>query len=122
LIKRGDIFYADLGDTVGSEQKGVRPVLVVQNDIGNKYSSTVIILPITSKLKNQLPTHVGINGEKYGLDKDSTILAEQIRTIDKVRLKDKIGSLDFSIMVKVKEALKISFSIRCEFEELFGKW
>lgn len=122
MIKRGDIFYADLGDTVGSEQKGIRPVLVVQNDIGNKYSSTVIVLPITSKLKNELPTHVSINGEKYGLDKDSTILAEQIRTIDKIRLKDKIGNLDFGIMAKVKEALKISFSIRCKFEELFGKW
>lgn len=121
-IKRGDIFYASLGPVVGSEQDGIRPVLIVQNDIGNKYSPTIIALAITSRIKNELPTHIKIDGEKYGLEKDSIILAEQIRTLDKSRLREKIGCLDSETMLKVKEALKISFSIRCDFEKLFGDW
>jgi len=122
IVKRGDIFYANLGPVVGSEQDGVRPVLIVQNDKGNKYSPTIIALAITSRIKNPLPTHIKINGEKYGLEKDSIILAEQIRTLDKSRLKDKIGTLDYLTMQKVKEALKVSFSIRCDFKNLFDDW
>lgn len=121
-IKRGDIFYASLGPVVGSEQDGIRPVLIVQNDVGNKYSPTIIALAITSRIKNDLPTHIKIDGEKYGLEKDSIILAEQIRTLDKSRLRERIGNLDTETMLKVKEALKISFSIRCDFEKIFGDW
>lgn len=121
-IKRGDIFYANLGPVVGSEQDGIRPVLIVQNDMGNKYSPTIIALAITSKVKNYLPTHIKIDGEKYGLEKDSIILAEQIRTLDKTRLREKIGFLDVKTMLRVKEALKTSFSLRCDFEKLFGVW
>jgi mRNA interferase MazF len=92
MIKRGDVFYADLSPVVGSEQGGVRPVLVIQNDIGNKYSPTIIIAAITSQInKAKLPTHVEITGQEYGLPKDSVILLEQIRTIDKKRLREKIG-------------------------------
>lgn len=122
IVKRGDIFYANLAPVVGSEQDGIRPVLIVQNDKGNKYSPTIIALAITSKIKNPLPTHIKINGEKYGLEKDSIILAEQIRTLDKSRLKDKIGTLDYLTMQKVKEALKVSFSLRCDFKNLFDDW
>lgn len=122
IVKRGDIFYANLGPVVGSEQDGIRPVLIVQNDIGNKYSPTVIALAITSKYKHELPTHIKIDGEKYGLEKDSIILAEQIRTLDKSRLKEKIGFLDIQTMLKVKEALKTSFSIRIKFDSLFPDW
>lgn len=111
-IKRGDIFYADLSPVVGSEQGGVRPVLVIQNDVGNKYSPTIIVSAITSRLsKNKLPTHIEIPGEMYGLSKDSVILLEQIRTIDKRRLREKTGHLDESIMMKVNEALSTSFGL-----------
>ncbi|HHW49368.1 MAG TPA: type II toxin-antitoxin system PemK/MazF family toxin [Clostridiaceae bacterium] len=112
VIKRGDIFYADLSPVVGSEQGGVRPVLIIQNDIGNKYSPTVIAAAITSQInKAKLPTHIEISAKEYGLQKDSVILLEQIRTIDKRRLREKIGHLDDELMDKVNEALAISFGI-----------
>jgi len=112
VIKRGDIFYADLSPVVGSEQGGVRPVLIIQNDIGNKYSPTVIAAAITSQInKAKLPTHIEISAKEYGLQKDSVILLEQIRTIDKKRLREKIGHLDDELMDKVNEALAISFGI-----------
>lgn len=109
MIKRGELYYADLSPVFGSEQGGVRPVLVVQNDIGNKYSPTVIAAAITSKLtKAKLPTHIELRSEEFGLSKDSVILLEQIRTIDKRRLKERIGALSASVMLKVDTALKIS--------------
>lgn len=112
IIKRGDIYYADLSPVIGSEQGGVRPVLVVQNDIGNKYSPTVIAAAITSQInKAKLPTHIEISAQDYGLQKDSVILLEQIRTIDKKRLKEKIGHLDDELMDKVNEAITISFGL-----------
>ncbi|MCI5971374.1 MAG: type II toxin-antitoxin system PemK/MazF family toxin [Oscillospiraceae bacterium] len=112
VVKRGDVFYADLSPVVGSEQGGVRPVLIIQNDIGNKYSPTVIIAAVTSQInKAKLPTHIEISGDEYGLNKDSVILAEQVRTIDKKRLKEKIGHLDENLMEKVNEALRISFGL-----------
>lgn len=112
MIKRGDIYYADLSPVVGSEQGGIRPVLVVQNDIGNKYSPTVIAAAITSQInKAKLPTHIEISAQEYGLLKDSVILMEQIRTIDKKRLREKIGRLDDELMDKVNEALTISFGL-----------
>lgn len=112
IIKRGDIFYADLSPVVGSEQGGVRPVLIVQNDIGNKYSPTVIAAAITSQInKAKLPTHIEISAKEYGLQKDSVILLEQIRTIDKKRLREKNGHLDDELMEKVNEALSISFGL-----------
>jgi len=112
LVRRGDIFYADLNPVVGSEQGGIRPVLVVQNDIGNKYSPTVIIAAITSQIdKAKLPTHVELKSADYGLEKDSVILLEQLRTIDKRRLKEKITILDQDIMGKIDEALKISLGL-----------
>lgn len=115
VIKRGDIFYADLSPVVGSEQGGVRPVLIVQNDIGNKYSPTVIAAAITSQInKAKLPTHIEISAKDYGLQKDSVILLEQIRTIDRKRLREKIGRLDDKLMEKVDEALSISFGLRHE--------
>lgn len=112
VIKRGDIFYADLNPVVGSEQGGVRPVLVIQNDIGNKYSPTVIVAAITSRIdKAKLPTHVEIKAEESNLDKDSVILLEQIRTIDKKRLQRQIAHLDSEIIKKVEEALEISLGL-----------
>lgn len=112
LVRRGDVYYADLNPVVGSEQGGIRPVLVVQNDVGNKYSPTVIIAAITSQIeKAKLPTHVELQHEDFGLEKDSVILLEQLRTIDKRRLKEKITFLDQEIMVKVDEALKISLGL-----------
>lgn len=122
LVKRGDIFYADLSPVVGSEQDGIRPVLIVQNDLGNKYSPTVIALPITSKVKTFLPTHILISSEACGLSKNSIILAEQIRTLDKTRLKEKVGTLDHVTMEKVKQALKINFQLRANFSEIFSDW
>ena len=111
-VKRGDIFYADLSPVVGSEQGGIRPVLIIQNDIGNKYSPTVIIAAITSQInKAKLPTHIEISGEDYGLSKDSCILLEQIRTIDKRRLKEKTGHITDSLSLLVDEALKISLNL-----------
>ena len=108
-VKRGDIYYADLSPVVGSEQGGVRPVLIIQNDVGNRYSPTVIAAAVTSKMtKAKLPTHIEIAGRSYGLQKDSVILLEQIRTLDKRRLKERIGSLPLSTMQKVDGALLIS--------------
>jgi len=112
VIKRGDIFYADLSPVIGSEQGGIRPVLIVQNDIGNKYSPTVIASAITSQInKAKLPTHIELSAKDYGLPKDSVILLEQIRTIDKRRLREKIGHLDDELMEKVNDALSISFGL-----------
>jgi mRNA interferase MazF len=112
IVRRGDIFYADLSPVIGSEQGGIRPVLVVQNDVGNKYSPTIIVAAITSQInKAKLPTHVEINALEYGLTKDSVVLLEQIRTIDKRRLREKIGHFDEEKMNKVNEALLISFGL-----------
>ncbi|MDR1560570.1 MAG: type II toxin-antitoxin system PemK/MazF family toxin [Clostridiales bacterium] len=112
LVKRGDIFYADLSPVIGSEQGGVRPVLVVQNDVGNRYSPTVICAAITSQInKAKLPTHIEIDCQQYTLVKDSVILLEQIRTVDKKRLREKICRLDDGIMKKVDKALLISFGL-----------
>lgn len=111
-VKRGDIYYADLSPVVGSEQGGLRPVLIVQNDIGNRYSPTVIAAAITSKMsKAKLPTHIDIYAEDVGLQKDSVILLEQIRTLDKRRLKEKMGHLDESMMHHVNTAIAISFGL-----------
>lgn len=112
LVKRGDIYYADLSPVVGSEQGGVRPVLIVQNDVGNKFSPTVIAAAITSQRdKNNLPTHIEVNAQNCGLAKDSVVLLEQVRTIDKRRLKEKMGALDSSDMGKINNALSISFGL-----------
>ena len=111
-IKRGDMFYADLSPVVGSEQGGVRPVVIIQNDIGNKYSPTVIAAAITSQLgKNRLPTHIEIGSNNNELKTNSVVLAEQIRTIDKSRLKEKIGHIDDSVMSKINSAIGISFGL-----------
>ena len=112
-IKRGDMYYADLSPVIGSEQGGIRPVLIIQNDVGNKFSPTVIAAAITSQIsKSRLPTHINIDSKEYGLMKDSVILAEQIRTIDKSRLKEKIGQVDESVMGQVNNALGISFGLQ----------
>ncbi|KGK87311.1 MULTISPECIES: type II toxin-antitoxin system PemK/MazF family toxin [Clostridium] len=112
IVKRGDIFYADLSPVVGSEQGGIRPVIIIQNDVGNKYSPTVIVAAITSQInKAKLPTHVEISSEDYGLNKDSVVLLEQIRTLDKKRLKEKIGHMSNSDMKKVDAALLISIGL-----------
>ena len=111
-IKRGDIYYADLSPVIGSEQGGIRPVLIIQNDIGNKYSPTVIVAAITSQInKAKMPTHIEIDAQGYGLSKDSVVLLEQVRTLDKKRLKEKIGMADDEIMEKVNDALSISFGL-----------
>lgn len=111
-MKRGDVFYADLRPVIGSEQGGIRPVLIIQNDVGNRHSPTVICAAITSKMnKAKLPTHIELRADKYDMDKDSVILLEQLRTIDKKRLKDKICHLDQEIMKKVNEALLISLEL-----------
>jgi len=112
-IKRGDMFYADLSPVVGSEQGGIRPVLIIQNDLGNKYSPTVIAAAITSQTnKAKLPTHIEIQGDTQGLKNNSVILAEQIRTIDKSRLKEKIGHIDDKlVMNKINNALGVSFGL-----------
>ncbi len=113
VIKRGDMFYADLSPVVGSEQGGIRPVLIIQNDTGNKYSPTVIAAAITSQTgKNKLPTHIEIGSEENGLKADSVVLTEQIRTIDKSRLKEKIGHItDSEVMSQVNNAIGISFGL-----------
>ena len=112
LVKRGDIFYADLSPVIGSEQGGIRPVLVVQNDVGNKFSPTVICAAITSKInKAKLPTHVEIDAHESELVKNSVILLEQVRTIDKKRLKEKICHLDSELMKQVDKGLMLSFGI-----------
>ncbi len=111
-VKRGDIYYADLSPVIGSEQGGVRPVLIVQNDVGNKYSPTVIAAAITSRLeKNKLPTHIEVNASDCGLSKNSVVLLEQVRTIDKRRLREKMGALDTSDMSKVNDAISVSFGL-----------
>ena len=111
-IKRGEIYYADLSPVVGSEQGGIRPVLIIQNDIGNKYSPTVIAAAITSqKDKTKLPTHISVDSNDCGLAKDSVVLLEQVRTIDKQRLKEKMGSLDGNSMTMVDKALTVSFGL-----------
>jgi len=112
IVHRGDIYYADLSPVVGSEQGGVRPVLIVQNDVGNKFSPTVIAAAITSQHdKANLPTHIEVNAENTGLLKDSVVLLEQVRTIDKHRLKEKMGRLDTGSMNRVNQALSISFGL-----------
>ena len=112
VIRRGDIYYADLRPVVGSEQGGVRPVLIIQNDMGNRHSPTVIAAAITSqKEKAKLPTHIDLNAVSCGLSKDSVVLLEQIRTIDKKRLKERMGELDPNSMSKVNSALSISFGL-----------
>lgn len=116
-VHRGDIYYADLSPVIGSEQGGIRPVLIVQNDVGNKYSPTVIAAAITSQTgKTRLPTHIKLNAEKCGLAKDSVVLLEQIRTLDKKRLKERMGALDDGAMGKVNEALSISFGLENQAE------
>lgn len=111
-VKRGEIYYADLSPVIGSEQGGMRPVLIVQNDVGNKYSPTVIAAAITSqKYKTQLPTHISVNADNCGLQKDSIVLLEQVRTIDKTRLKEKMGNLPDNEMGKINKALSVSFGL-----------
>lgn len=108
-VKRGELYYADLSPVVGSEQGGVRPVLIVQNDVGNKYSPTIIAAAVTSRInKAKLPTHIELGALEYGLNKDSVILLEQIRTLDKKRLKERIGELPDFMMSRVNDALLIS--------------
>ncbi|WP_085520467.1 type II toxin-antitoxin system PemK/MazF family toxin [Tuberibacillus sp. Marseille-P3662] len=112
IVKRGDVYFADLSPVVGSEQGGVRPVLVIQNNIGNRFSPTVVVAAITAQIqKAKLPTHVEIDAQKYGFDRDSVILLEQIRTIDKQRLTDKITHLDDDMMNGVDEAIRISLGL-----------
>ena len=112
IVKRGDIFYADLSPVVGSEQGGLRPVLIVQNDTGNKHSPTVIAAAITSQTgKARLPTHIELNAQSVGLTRDSVILLEQIRTIDKSRLRERMGKLDDTTMTKVDNAIAVSFGL-----------
>lgn len=112
IVKRGDVFYADLNPVIGSEQGGVRPVLVIQNDVGNKYSPTVIVAAITSQVnKAKLPTHVQIVSSAYSLPKNSVVLCEQIRTIDKKRLREKLGGIDAENMRNVNNALRISVGL-----------
>ena len=115
MILRGDIYYADLRPVIGSEQGGVRPVLIVQNDVGNRHSPTVICAAITSQMhKAKLPTHVALDSEKYDLAKDSVVLLEQLRTIDKKRLKERIGHLNENLMDRVNEAIEISLGLEDE--------
>ena len=111
-MKRGDIYYADLRPVIGSEQGGVRPVLIVQNDVGNRHSPTIICAAITSKMnKAKLPTHIELSADRYEMEKDSVILLEQLRTIDKKRLKDKVCHLDDEIMKNVNIGLKVSLEL-----------
>lgn len=112
IVQRGDIYYADLRPVIGSEQGGIRPVLIIQNDVGNRHSPTVIIAAITSRMnKAKLPTHVELHSDQYDLAKDSVVLLEQLRTIDKKRLKDKICHLDSKILLKIDKALEISLEL-----------
>ena len=111
-VKRGDIYYADLSPVVGSEQGGIRPVLIIQNDVGNRHSPTVIAAAITSQTgKAKLPTHIELSGQSVGLTRDSVILLEQIRTLDKSRLREKMGRLDGETMTRVDSALAVSFGL-----------
>lgn len=112
IVKKGDIFFADLSPVIGSEQGGVRPVLVVQNDVGNKYSPTIIVAAVTSQInKAKLPTHVEISAQGHGLNKDSVILLEQLRTIDKKRLRERIGRVDADVMKLTDEAVAVSLGL-----------
>ena len=112
IVRRGDISYADLSPVVGSEQGGVRPVLIIQNDMGNKYSPTVICAAITSRMnKAKLPTHISLSAAKYALPKDSVVLLEQIRTIDKRRVKEKLCHLDGAVMSEVNQSLLVSLAL-----------
>ncbi|MDE7430678.1 MAG: type II toxin-antitoxin system PemK/MazF family toxin [Lachnospiraceae bacterium] len=112
IVRRGDIFYADLRPVIGSEQGGIRPVLIIQNDMGNRHSPTIICAAITSKMnKAKLPTHVELDSSRYDMVKDSVILLEQLRTIDKKRLKDKVCHLDDEILAKVDKALLVSLEL-----------
>lgn len=114
-VKRGDIFYADLSPVVGSEQGGIRPVLIIQNDVGNRHSPTVIAAAITSRLnKTKLPTHIEVDASLYGLSKDSVVLLEQIRTIDKQRLREKMGHLDTGMMYRINKGISVSFGLDTE--------
>ena len=111
-IRRGDIYYADLSPVIGSEQGGLRPVLIIQNDVGNRYSPTVIAAAITSQMtKAKLPTHIDIFANRFGLSKDSVVLLEQVRTIDKRRLREKMGHLDDASMARVNDAISVSFGL-----------
>ncbi len=112
-VRRGDIYYADLSPVVGSEQGGMRPVLIIQNDVGNRYSPTVIAAAITSRMgKTRLPTHIDVYADKVGLSKDSVILLEQVRTLDKKRLGEKMGHLDDDMMTAVNNAIAVSFGLQ----------
>ena len=112
MVKRGDIYYADLSPVVGSEQGGLRPVLIVQNDTGNKHSPTVIAAAITSQLgKARLPTHIELSAQSYGLTRDSVVLLEQVRTIDKSRLRERMGKLDEKTMSRVDNAIAVSLGL-----------
>ncbi len=112
VVKRGDIYYADLRPVVGSEQGGVRPVLIIQNDMGNRYSPTVICAAITSRMnKAKLPTHVALGADHYDIVKDSVVLLEQIRTIDKSRLREKVCHLDETILEEINSSLKVSLAL-----------
>ncbi len=111
-VRRGDIFYADLSPVIGSEQGGIRPVVIVQNDVGNKHSPTVIAAAITSRVdKTKLPTHIEVMADRFGLARDSVILLEQVRTIDKKRLKEKMGHLEDETMEKVNGAISVSLGL-----------
>jgi Growth inhibitor len=115
IVKRGEIYYADLSPVVGSEQGGMRPVLIVQNDVGNRYSPTVIAAAITSQQnKARLPTHIEIEANSFGLSKDSVVLLEQIRTLDKRRLRERMGCLDETAMQKIDGAIAVSFGLSSE--------
>jgi mRNA interferase MazF len=112
VVLRGDIYYADLGNTIGSEQGGIRPVIIVQNDVGNKFSPTVIVAPITRRqTKAKLPTHIELSPSETGLDRDSLALLEQVRTVDKIRLKEKTGSVKPNLMSKLNHALAVSMGL-----------
>ena len=114
-VKRGDIYYADLSPVVGSEQGGMRPVLIIQNDVGNRYSPTVIAAAITSQQnKARLPTHIEIEARTYGLSKNSVVLLEQVRTLDKRRLRERMGCLDEKVMQRVDGAIAISLGLQAE--------
>ena len=124
MVKRGDIYFADLSPVIGSEQGGIRPVLVIQNNLGNHLSPTIIVAAITAKMaKPKLPTHIGINSEETGIERDSVILLEQIRTIDKIRLKEKVCHLGIEVMNSVDRALGVSVGIHEEeLEENLGTY
>ena len=115
IVRRGEIYYADLSPVVGSEQGGMRPVLIVQNDVGNRYSPTVIAAAITSQQnKARLPTHIEIEARTYGLSKNSVVLLEQVRTLDKRRLRERMGCLDEKVMQRVDGAIAISLGLQAE--------